>query len=153
MPHKTMPKETEQKQRSKNRVPVEKKLRLVQSIREENLDNRVRIRQREKFLYGKESMPPLWDKGDSLRADYAMRDGEADGEASTEPVNTFKMRMAAAVFLFALFLLCDVGEYRVFGYSMNDIYGIISEDYFQIYSGGQNAEDLPQLSDLLHLDL
>lgn len=153
MPYNITSKETEQKERQKNRMPVEKKLRLAQSIREENLGNRMKIRQREKFLYGKESMPPLWDKETSFRPDYPIREGEGDGKASTETVNTFKVRMAAAVFLFVLFLLCDAGEYNVFGYSMNDICGIISEDYFQIYDGGQNAEELPQLSDLLHLDL
>lgn len=128
-------------------VPVEKKMKLAQYIRAENMDNRMKIRQREKILYGTESMPPLFHKGEPLRMTEYMENGE--GTETPEPaVSTFRLRMAAAILLFIGFLLCDAGQYRLFGYSMNDIYGMISEDYFQIYDT-EHPEELPQLSELL----
>lgn len=128
-------------------VPVEKKMKLAQYIRAENMDNRMKIRQREKILYGTESMPPLFHKGEPLRMTEYMENGE--GTETPEPaVSTFRIRMAAAILLFIGFLLCDAGQYRLFGYSMNDIYGMISEDYFQIYDT-EHPEELPQLSELL----
>ena len=37
-----------------NQIPIEKKMELAQYIREENMGNRMKIRQREKILYGTE---------------------------------------------------------------------------------------------------
>lgn len=139
-----MERDTSQKTRQ---VPVERKMKLAQYIRAENMDNRMKIRQREKILYGTENMPPLWNKGEPLR----MAEYMGNGEGTEEPVpetNTFRLRMAAAILLFIGFLLCDAGQYQLFGYSMNDIYGMISEDYFQIYDV-EHPEELPQLSELL----
>ena len=39
-------------QQGTRQVPVEKKMKLAQYIRAENMDNRMKIRQREKILYG-----------------------------------------------------------------------------------------------------
>ncbi len=134
-------------QQGTRQVPVEKKMKLAQYIRAKNMDNRMKIRQREKILYGTESMPPLFHKGEPLR----MTEYMGGGEGTEEPVpeaGTFRLRMAAAILLFIGFLLCDAGQYQLFGYSMNDIYGMISEDYFQIYDA-EHPEELPQLSELL----
>ena len=46
-----------------HKVPLEKKMQLAQYIREENLGNRMKIRQRERILYGKDKQLPLFDKG------------------------------------------------------------------------------------------
>lgn len=135
------------------KITTDKKLRLIQSIRAENMDNRMKIRQRENFLYGTgsmDSMPPLWNKGSIMQNGEAYPNAENPEEIA--PVNnTFKIRMAAAIILFVGFLLCDAGGYKIWGYSMNDIYGLISEDYFQIYNN-KNVDDLPQLTELLKLD-
>lgn len=148
---KTLQNQTEQVREQKRQVPVDKKMRLVQSIRAENMDNRMKIRQRERFLYGTESSTvPLWGKGESMQ----MADGYPNGENPEEMTpgsSTFKLRMTAAILLFVAFLLCDVGGYKFWGYSMNDIYGLISEDYFHIYNN-KNVEELPQLTELLQLD-
>ena len=129
-------------------VPVEKRIKLAQYIRAENMDNRMKIRQREKILYGTDTMPPLWNKGDSLRAEGYFGPDENTGAGMENTSNTFKFRMAMAIVLFIGFLLCDAGQYKVFGYSMNDIYGMLSEDYFNLYDS-QNAEAMPQLTELL----
>lgn len=149
---KNLQNQTEQADSTRRQVPVEKKMRLVQSIRAENMDNRMKIRQRENFLYGTSisSMPSLWNKGEAMQMGEAYPNGE-NPEEITPVTNTFKIRMTAAIILFIGFLLCDVSGHKIWGYSMNDIYGLITEDYFQIYSN-KDAEELPQLTELLRLD-
>lgn len=108
------------------------------------MDNRMKIRAREKILYGTENMPPLWQKGELLRKeDYLMRPEENPPE-DIPASGTFKLRMAAAILLFIGFLLCDAGQYKVFGYSMNDIYGMISDDYFKIYDAETQLSDMKE---------
>lgn len=130
------------KEMPNNKVPIEKKMELAQYIREENMGNRMKISQREKILYGTESTVPLWEKHNENADDMQVQPTES----------TFKFRMAAAIMLFVAFLLCDAGNYKFFGYSMNDIYGMISEDYFQVYNDIQSDDVTTQLSELLQLD-
>lgn len=132
-------------QRPGNQVPVDKKMQLARYIRAENMDNRMKIRAREKILYGKDTMPPLWTKGEPLRSeDYLIRPDENQPDDIPQSSNTFKLRMAAAIFLFIGFLLCDAGQYKIFGYSMNDIYGMISNDYFKIYDADTQLSDMKE---------
>ncbi|MCH5249910.1 MAG: hypothetical protein J1E98_08250 [Lachnospiraceae bacterium] len=150
---KTIQNQTEQTNGTKRQVPVDKKMRLIQSIRAENMDNRIKIRQRENFLYGTGSMsniPPLWSKGEPVQMGETYLNGD-NPEEITPVTNTFRIRMAAAIMLFIGFLLCDVGGYKILGYSMNDIYGLITEDYFQIYND-KNTDELLQLTELIKLD-
>lgn len=149
--------QTETNQRLKPRVPVDKKLRLAQHIRQENMDNRMKIRQRERLLYGTETSVPLWEKSSSFHSGDTLREGmDAVDMHSEETIpdasGSFKLRMTVAIFLFIGFLLCDAGQYKIFGYSTSDLYGMITEDYFQI-NDAENAKQLPQLSELLKLDL
>lgn len=120
-------------------IPVEKKIKLAQYIRAENMDNRMKIRQREKLLYGTESSLPLWDKGETSfrREDYLFTEPGPE-DIPPDTTNTFRLRMAAAILLFIGFLLCDAGQYKVFGYSMNDVYAMISEDTFALYQTTDN---------------
>lgn len=150
---KALQNQTEQQSGARSQVPVEKKMRLIQSIRQENMDNRMKVWQREKFLYGTNnmnSMPPLWAKGEPMQMREPYMDG-ANPDEITPVTNTFRIRMAAAIILFVGFLLCDASGYKILGYSMNDVYGLISEDYFQIYDD-KNLDELPQLTELLKLD-
>lgn len=143
--------QAERMQKQGRQIPVEKKMKLAQYIRAENMGNRMRIRQREKILYGTETMPPLWVKGDSYRTEEYIMPGGEEQDSMQDAPNTFRLRMAAAIFLFIGFLLCDAGQYKIFGYSMNDIVGMISEDYFRIYDAGGSEEPV-QLSELFNLD-
>lgn len=148
----------EQSQRLKRQVPIDKKLRMAQYIRAENMDNRMKIRQRERILYGLDNNPLIWKKSEAQRMEESMRAGmDERNSLRTEEIpngvyGTFKLRMAAAIILFIGFLLCDAGQYKIFGYSMNDVYGMISEDYFNLYDS-DNVDELPQLTELLKLDL
>lgn len=136
-----------------NRVPIEKKMELAQYIRNENMGNRMKIRQREKILYGTENNAPLWEKRDGIpNNDYLAGNGITDDMQAPSSESTFKFRMAAAIMLFIAFLLCDAGDYKLFGYSMNDIYGMISEDYFQVYDNSDKEDVTTQLTELLQLD-
>lgn len=144
----------EQGQRLKRQMPIDKKLKLAQYIRAENMDNRIKIMQRERLLYGVDSTPYVWRKGDSMRMENSFhavadeRNGFYPEELPNGTSGTFGLRMAAAVILFIGFLLCDAGQYKIFGYSMNDVYGMISEDYFKLYDS-KNIDELPQLTELL----
>ncbi len=129
---------------NRKQVPVEKKMQLAQYIREENMDNRMKIRQREKILYGTDSMPPLWSKGEPPWKEEYLRQDENAPDQIPPSSGTFKLRMAAAIFLFIGFLLCDAGQYKIFGYSMSDIYGMISNDYFQIYDADTQLSDITE---------
>lgn len=148
----------EQSQRLKRQIPIDKKLRMAQYIRAENMDNRMKIRQRERILYGLDNNPLIWRKGEALQMEESLRAGVDDRnglrpeEIPNGVYGTFKLRMAAAIILFIGFLLCDAGQYKIFGYSMNDVYGMISEDYFNLYNS-ENVDELPQLTELLKLDL
>lgn len=139
---------------SKRQVPVDKKMRLIQSIRAENMDNRLKIRQRENFLYGTGGgLPPVLGRAEAMKF-YNMEDAYGNGEENDQMPSasgTFRIRMIAAVILFAAFLLCDAGGYKILGCSANDIYGLISEDYFKLYND-KSADELPQLTELLKIE-
>lgn len=126
-------------------VPVEKKMELAKYIREENMGNRMKVRQREKILYGINEPLPLFskEKGSNYYTDMETRDNPQE----TTVGSTFRLRMTAAIILFVGFLLCDAGGYHVFGYSMNDIYEMIEKDYFQ--AGNASEEGSIQLTELL----
>lgn len=130
-----------------NRASVEKKMELAQYIREENMGNRMKIRQREQILYGRDNPIPLWGKQEGME----LTEDGADSNIP-EVKSTFKFRMVIAIMLFIGFLLCDTGDYQIFGYSMNDIYGFISEDYFQVYENSEANDVTTQLSRFLQLD-
>lgn len=144
-------------QRPKTRVPIDKKLRLAQYLRQENMDNRMKIRQRERLLYGTDASVPLWEKGNSFHSGETFRESmdttdPRPEETMPDATGSFKFRMTVAIFLFIGFLLCDAGQYKIFGYSTSDLYGMITEDYFQI-NDSENTKEQPQLSELLKLDL
>lgn len=128
-------------QMSNNRIPLEKKMELAQYIRNENLGNRMQIRQREKIIYGTERELPLIEYTEN-----------SENKNVIQQEGSFKFRMVAAVLLFAAFLLCDAGNYKLFGYSMNDICSMISEDYFQMYATNAEENVTSRLTGLLQLD-
>lgn len=128
-------------QMSNNRTPIEKKMELAQYIRNENMGNRMQIRQREKIIYGTEREMPFGENAETMENG---RTPQSDG--------SFKFRMAAAVMLFAAFLLCDASDYKIFGCSMNDLCEMISEDYFQVYDNTDRENVTTQLTELLRLD-
>lgn len=131
------------------KVTPEKRMELARYIREENLGNRLKLRQREHILYGKESPLPLYDKG--LPAGEEGLPGYGNAENGEKiPGNAtggFKYRMALSVLLFVGFLLCDTRDSKILSYSTSDVYDMIVADSFHLYDGGENAvmEELSEL--------
>ncbi len=121
-----------------HRIPLDKKLELAQYIREENMGNRMKIRQREKILYGVDTQPPLYDKNalptQAMQQRYAP-DGFEGEKIPQGFLGTFKYRMIIAVFLFAGFLVCDTNGGTIGSYTMNDLHDMIVADSFHLYEG------------------
>lgn len=123
------------------KVTPEKRMELARYIREENLGNRWKLRQRENILYGRENEPPPYEKG------LFPETGE------TAPLSgaggTFKYRMTLAVLLFVGFLLCDTNQSKILTFSTDDVYKMILADSFHLYDGEENAvmEELAELFD------
>lgn len=134
-----------------HRIPLEKKMELAQYIREENMGNRMKIRQREKILYGTNSQPPLYEKG--MLPNQNMHQNNTagsyeEGGIPTVSLGTFKYRMIIAVLLFVGFLVCDTNGSKIGSYTMNDVHDMIVADSFHLYEGDRN-ETMEGLASLL----
>lgn len=124
-------------------------MELARHIREENLGNRLKLRQREHILYGKESPMPLYEKGLLTREEGMPGYGNAENGDGIPGSATsgFKYRMALSVLLFVGFLLCDTRDSKILSYSTGDVYDMIVADSFHLYDGGENAV-MEELADL-----
>lgn len=134
---------------TEKKVTPEKRMELARYIREENLGNRLKLRQREHILYGKESPMPLYEKG-LLNGEERMPGYGNVENGDGIPGNAtsgFKYRMALSVLLFVGFLLCDTRDSKILSYSTGDVYDMIVEDSFHLYDGGENAV-MEELSNL-----
>lgn len=136
-----------------HKVSLEKKMQLAQYIREENQGNRMKIRQRERILYGTDTQPPLFDNGrlPSLASPYENHSPQAeqDGAVPAFTSGTFRYRMILAVLLFVGFLLCDTGDGRIGTYTTNEVHDMITADTFHLYDteGNETMEGLASLLD------
>ncbi len=131
---------------TEKKVTPEKRVELARYIREENMGNRMKLRQREHILYGRDLTMPVDERGGF--SDQALTGG-AQGEAIPDgsSIGSFKYRMTLAVLLFVGFLLCDTGKGSILSYSTNDVYEMIRADSLHLYDGGENAvmEELSEL--------
>ena len=138
-----------------HRVPLEKKMQLAQYIRAENHGNRMKIRQRERILYGTDTQPPLFDKGwfPDAASPYENNPSQPQQDEAmlVFPPSTFRYRMILAVLLFAGFLLCDTGDGRIGTYTTNEVHAMITADTFHLYDGDGN-ETMEGLASLLDFD-
>lgn len=138
-----------------NKVTREKKMELARYIREENMGNRVKIRQREQILYGKSSQLPLYDKrtfsgqNDILNYTESPENSEMPGAS----MGSFKYRMVLAVFLFVGFLVCDTNGSKIGAYSTGDVYDMILADTFHLYDGAEEQNQVfEELAGLLDFE-
>jgi hypothetical protein len=123
------------------RMPLEKKLELAQYIREENMGNRRKIRQRENIFYGGDNKTPLYIK-DNLP--YAEQNRQENTAIPVTSSGTFKIRMVISVLLFAAFLLCDTNGGKVGQYTTDDVYQFVVSDTLS-----EAVSDNFDLSDIL----
>ncbi len=134
---------------TEKKLTPEKRMELARYIREENLGNRLKLRQREHILYGKESAVPLYEKG-LLSGNDGFPDNGNGENMDRIPGNVsggFKYRMVLSVLLFVGFLLCDTRNSKILSYSTGDVYDMIVADSFHLYDGGENAV-MEELADL-----
>ena len=131
------------------KVDINKKLALAQYIREENHGNRMKIRQREKILYGTDTQPPLFDPGRLQSMEQQENPSAENGMALGFPSGTFKYRMILAILLFVGFLLCDTGGDKIGNFTTSEIHDMIMADTFHLYSteGNDTMEGLAALLD------
>lgn len=130
---------------TEKKVTPEKRVELARYIREENMGNRVKLRQREHILYGRDLTMPVDERGGFSDQTLMGKQGEEiPGGSST---GSFKYRMTLAVLLFVGFLLCDTGKGSILSYNTNDVYEMIRADSLHLYDGGENAvmEELAEL--------
>lgn len=131
---------------TEKKVTPEKRVELARYIREENMGNRVKLRQREHILYGRDLTMPADENG--LFSGSTLTDsGQGEEVPGGSSMGSFKYRMTLAVLLFVGFLLCDTGKGSILSYSTNDVYEMIRADSLHLYDGGENAvmEELAEL--------
>lgn len=127
------------------KATTEKRMELARYIREENMGNRLKLRQREHILYGKETQTPLFDKNTFAEAGGSY--GPNGEELPNTVTGSFKYRMTLAVLLFVGFLLCDTNQGKILTFSTNEVYEMIQADSLHLYDGSENPvmEELTEL--------
>lgn len=98
-----------------HKIPTERKLQLVRTIREENKSNRLNLRTREHILYGRPVDMTLY--------------GAQEETVEETPISTFKLRIVLAVCIFAAYFALDMAGGTVFGKSAGEVYRMLEEDY------------------------
>lgn len=97
-------------------ISAEQKLQMVQMIRAENQDNRIKMRSREKMLYSGETLP-LYSK--NYKEVYALE--EPEPIADVPSVSSFKIRLGISILLFAAYLFLNTGAKEFGGITAADI--------------------------------
>ena len=115
---------------------ADQKLQLVQRIRAESQDNRMRMRSRERILYGgsgKEEELPLYGKGyhdpggRREKELYALEEQEMYGPEAS--FSSFKLRLVLAALLFTVFLVADADGGTIAGISTTALREEINKDF------------------------
>lgn len=115
---------------------TQKKLMLVQAIRQENECNQYRMKQRRELLYGE-------DKGSFEAVQEEM---SIPGRMS----GSFLFRTVIAVFVFVLFLFCDINKIQFYGIKTENILNCMNEDTFHLNEDNAMKEQLLSLLDFVH---
>lgn len=116
------------------KITTNQKLQLIRSIREESRDNRMKMRHRERLLYGTESKMgddmPLYSKGyygDGERELYALEEGGIP--AGGNSFSSFKLRLVLAIAFFCVYLVADAGEGTIAGISTDVMREEMNKDF------------------------
>lgn len=124
-------------------ISADQKLQLAQMIRAESKDNRMKMRSRERMLYGTDSKYeqeeelPLYTKG--YYGVYKEHGNKKDKELYALESNreteeksfffSFRLRLIVAVVLFAGFLFWDAGGSNIAGITTKQIKEEIGKDF------------------------
>lgn len=117
-------------------ISTDQKLQLAQMIRAESQDNRIKMRSREKMLYGIENKNdhelPLYTsgyfdtKGRHENELYAL---EEQDDIKDRGFSSFKLRMILAVLLFTGFLVLDAGSGKIAGITTEKLRSEINRNF------------------------
>lgn len=121
---------------------LEKKMELARHIREENMGNRLKIRQRERILYGRDTQPPLYDRHALSGQDSPLAAGTENFPEPGGFAGNFRYRMVLAMFLFVGFLVCDTNGSKIGSYSTGEVYDMILADTFHLYDDGDSPDQV-----------
>jgi hypothetical protein len=111
-------------------IETDKKLELVRAIRMSQLNNRALLNGRERLLYGHSPIKPPVTKGELYSLEVAALEGGAVSGTTAgigSPFRSFKLRMIAAVVLFALFVFWDRTEQNIAGVTSVKIYELVND--------------------------
>ena len=115
------------------KVSTNQKLQLIRSIREESQDNRMRMRHRERILYGIEHKAgdelPVYRKEYYEGGEGELYATEAGVPANGNSFSSFKLRMVLSVVLFCAFLAADASEGKRAGVSTEYVREEINKDF------------------------
>lgn len=118
-------------------ISTDQKLQLAQMIRAESQDNRMKMRSRERMLYGTESSKndvelPLYTngyydtKGRRETELHALEEQNHQGEVG---FSSFKFRMVLAAACFTCFLLLDTGGGNIAGITTEQLREEINKNF------------------------
>lgn len=124
------------------KISTDQKLQLVQMIRAESQDNRMKMRSRERMLYGTDhkydykNYPeelPLYTKGYYNNSGVQEKELYAleaqGGGVQREIFSSFRLRLVLAVLLFTAFLVIDAGSGNIAGISTDKMREEINKDF------------------------
>lgn len=105
---------------------MEKKLQLIQQVRSRYSEDQYDLSNRERLLYGRETVSPYADTGYADGGRYAW---ERPPEPDEEPPSSMKLRFLLAFFLFVAVVFLDHSHAALGGITAEKIYSAISADY------------------------
>ncbi len=112
-------------------VSSDKKLEMLRQIRTENMENRMKLRSRESFLYGgmptdhgsaipEERFPLLAGSGWHSR-EWEQQLGMDGAVREQAPPSTFRLRLVIALFLLGAFFYLSKTQVQLFGYDSKQL--------------------------------
>lgn len=111
------------------KISTDRKLALIQDIRQQNQYNRMKCRERERFLYGSsaEELP----YGELHSAETASLKGSLGGAPvyqESRGTKGFKIRLLFAVMLFCAFIFLEYSSSKVYNLTADDLYEKLTEN-------------------------
>lgn len=121
-----------------NRIDTDKKLALVHSIRMQNQYNRMKCREREQLIYGIGSEA---DKRELFSTETAACMPGYEESIAARPkeriLSGFRIRFLIAAVLIGVFIYLDINKI--------DIYGMTTDDLFQLITKTTEIKDRPDI--------
>ncbi|MFI3211877.1 MAG: hypothetical protein R3Y24_00905 [Eubacteriales bacterium] len=108
------------------KTPTERKLELIQNLRNEQNANAGKMRTRANILYGEEGFNLPTKNG--VAQSYSNNSESMTMTSSTESVSTFRLRLLCAIFLFVCFFFMDSRDYQIGTFSSDMILNAMNHE-------------------------